>query len=115
MITKYGPTSSENCFLCFSLAQRVENIETISGAINKKVTLVLRKLELLEDDQNKKKRTLSKLMDSFVDGEDEMEDDDEVYEEEYDDDDDMGDDDMGDDDMDDEEEDDSDEMGDDEM
>ena len=91
----------------------MENIETISGAINKKVTLVLRKLELLEDDQNKKKRTLSKLMDSFVDGEDEMDDEDEVFEEEEDDD--MGDDDMGDDDMDDDDEDDSDEMGDDEM
>lgn len=93
----------------FSLASRVEAIEQISRAINKKITRVLSKLEDLEDEENKKKKHMSKLMDSFVDGE-ELENVEEEEEEDMGDDDmsDMGDDDMGD-------ELDSDNMGDDEM
>ena len=54
----------------FSLTKRVEDIEHISGTINKKITVVLEKLEELEDEDNKKKEHMSKLMDNFVEGND---------------------------------------------
>ena len=56
--------------LSFSLTKRVEDIEHISGTINKKITIVLGKLESLEDGDNKKKEHMSKLMDDFVEGND---------------------------------------------
>ena len=48
----------------------MEDIEHISGTINKKITIVLGKLESLEDGDNKKKEHMSKLMDDFVEGND---------------------------------------------
>ena len=55
---------------CFSLSQRVEDIEHISKSINKKVTVVLHKLEYMAEGENKKKVHMSKLMDDFVEGND---------------------------------------------
>ena len=55
---------------CFSLSQRVEDIEHISRSINKKVTVVLHKLEYMAEGENKKKVHMSKLMDDFVEGND---------------------------------------------
>ena len=55
---------------CFSLSQRVEDIEHISRSINKKVTVVLHKLESIAEGENKKKVHMSKLMDDFVEGND---------------------------------------------
>ena len=54
----------------FSLSKRVEDIEHISSAINKKVTVVLHKLESMQEGENKKKVHMSKLMDNFVEGND---------------------------------------------
>ena len=54
----------------FSLSQRVEDIEHISKSINKKVTVVLHKLESMAEGENKKKKHMSKLMDDFVEGND---------------------------------------------
>ena len=52
----------------FRLTKRVENIENISGSINKKIDIVLGRLESMEEDNSKKKDHMSKLMDEFVDG-----------------------------------------------
>ena len=50
------------------LTKRVENIETISGSIKKKIDIVLDQLESMEEDSSKKKDHMSKLMDEFVEG-----------------------------------------------
>ena len=52
------------------LTRRVENIETISGSIKKKIDIVLDQLESMEEDSSKKKDHMSKLMDEFVEGKD---------------------------------------------
>ena len=52
----------------YSLSKRVEDIEHISGAINKKITVVLNILEDMESGESKKKERMSKAMDSFVEG-----------------------------------------------
>ena len=52
------------------MSQRVEDIEHISRSINKKVTVVLHKLEYMAEGENKKKVHMSKLMDDFVEGND---------------------------------------------
>ena len=52
------------------MSQRVEDIEHISRSINKKVTVVLHKLESIAEGENKKKVHMSKLMDDFVEGND---------------------------------------------
>ena len=52
------------------MTRRVEDIEHISGAINKKITIVLAKLESWEEGDNRKKEHMSKLMDDFVEGND---------------------------------------------
>ena len=54
--------------LYFRLTKRVENIEAISGSINKKIDIVLGRLEGMEEDTEKKKDHMSKLMDEFVEG-----------------------------------------------
>ena len=46
----------------------MEDIEHISRSINKKVTVVLHKLESIAEGENKKKVHMSKLMDDFVEG-----------------------------------------------
>ena len=48
----------------------MEDIEHISRSINKKVTVVLHKLEYMAEGENKKKVHMSKLMDDFVEGND---------------------------------------------
>ena len=48
----------------------MEDIEHISRSINKKVTVVLHKLESIAEGENKKKVHMSKLMDDFVEGND---------------------------------------------
>ena len=53
--------------LYFRLTKRVENIEAISGSIKKKIEIVLGRLEDMEEDTEKKKDHMSKLMDEFVD------------------------------------------------
>lgn len=50
------------------MSQRVEDIEHISKSINKKVTVVLHKLESMAEGENKKKVHMSKLMDDFMEG-----------------------------------------------
>ena len=40
----------------------------MSGSINKKINLVLNRLESIEADDSKKKEHMSKLMDEFVEG-----------------------------------------------
>ena len=67
---KSKPSPEHSVALAFSLTKRVEDIEHISGTINKKITIVLGKLESLEDGDNKKKEHMSKLMDDFVEGND---------------------------------------------
>ena len=52
------------------MTRRVEDIEHISGSINRKLTIVLERLEDLEEGDNKKKEHMSKLMDNFVEGND---------------------------------------------
>ena len=52
------------------MSQRVEDIEHISRSINKKVTVVLHKLEHMAEGETKKKVHMSKLMDNFVEGND---------------------------------------------
>ena len=52
------------------MTRRVEDIEHISGSINRKLTIVLERLEDLEEGDNKKKEHMSKLMDDFVEGND---------------------------------------------
>ena len=52
------------------MTRRVEDIEHMSGTINKKITIVLERLEDLEEGDNKKKEHMSKLMDDFVEGND---------------------------------------------
>ena len=54
----------------YSLSQRVEDIEHISSSINSKISVVLTKLEAMEQDETKKKEHMSKLMDDFVEGND---------------------------------------------
>ena len=54
--------------LYFRLTKRVENIEAISGSIKKKIDIVLSRLEDMEEDTEKKKDHMSKLMDEFVEG-----------------------------------------------
>ena len=50
------------------MSKRVEDIEHISGAINKKISVVLNILEDMESGENKKKERMSKAMDTFVEG-----------------------------------------------
>ena len=64
------PSLEHSVAQTFSLTKRVEDIEHISGTINKKITIVLGKLESLEDGDIKKKEHMSKLMDDFVEGND---------------------------------------------
>lgn len=58
----------------FSLSKRVEDIEHISSAINKKITIVLNKLDAVQIGENKKKKHLNKLMDGFVSVDNDMDD-----------------------------------------
>ena len=48
------------------MSKRVEDIEHISGAINKKISLVLNKLEAMEEGETKKKEHMSKMMDDWM-------------------------------------------------
>ena len=48
------------------MSKRVEDIEHISGTINKKISLVLIKLEAMEEGENKKKEHMSKMMDDWM-------------------------------------------------
>jgi len=57
-----------------SLSKRVEDIEHISSAINKKITIVLNKLDAVQIGENKKKKHLNKLMDGFVSVDNDMDD-----------------------------------------
>ena len=52
------------------MTKRVEDIEQISGTINKKITIVLEKLEDLEEGDKGRREYMSKLMDDFVEGND---------------------------------------------
>ena len=52
------------------MTKRVEDIEQISGTINKKITIVLEKLEDLEEGDKGRREHMSKLMDDFVEGND---------------------------------------------
>ena len=48
----------------------MEDIEHISSSINSKISVVLTKLEAMEQGETKKKEHMSKLMDNFVEGND---------------------------------------------
>ena len=56
------------------MSKRVEDIEHISSAINKKITIVLNKLDAVQIGENKKKKHLNKLMDGFVSVDNDMDD-----------------------------------------